>query len=217
MATTTAHAIKPLHSYPEEYLPESDGKPMAETDLHREQMIYLLEALNEYFRSDPQVYVTGNIFLYYLDENGERQSVSPDVFVVRGVEKKTRRIYKIDDEGKAPDVVFELTSHKTKVEDFGTKRFIYATLGVSEYYLFDPYGEALQPPLRGYRLEGGDYVPMVGSRLRSEKLGIDLVVEDRWLRLYDRKTGERLRTYGEAETEILRLRDEVAKLRKTKP
>jgi len=224
MATTITHTIQPRHSYPEESLPESDGKPMAETDLHREVMIYLLFALKEYFRDDPQIYVTGNIFFYYLDEAGERQSVSPDVFVVRGVEKKTRRIYKMEDEGKAPDVIFELTSPKTKMEDLGNKKYIYTKLGVHEYFLFDPYGETLQPPLRGFRLEGNDYAPMVGARLSSEVLGLDLRVEEGKLRLYNRKTGERLRSAEESEaerrtieTENLRLREEVAKLRKKKP
>lgn len=224
MSTTITPNIQPRHSNPEEYLPESDGKPMAETDLHREVMIYLLFALKEFFRDDPQVYITGNIFFYYLDEAGERQSVSPDVFVVRGVEKKTRRIYKLEDEGKAPDVVFELTSPKTKMEDLGNKKYIYAKLGVREYFLFDPYGETLQPQLRGFRLDGNDYSPMAGARMISEALGLELRVEEGTLRLYDRKTGERLGSAEESEaerrtieTENLRLREEVAKLRKTKP
>ncbi|MGH7600062.1 MAG: hypothetical protein ACREOI_27215, partial [bacterium] len=63
MSTLNAHAIYPLELYQseraksrlspllqEEYLPESDGKPMAETDLHRLLMIYLLIALEEHFR-----------------------------------------------------------------------------------------------------------------------------------------------------------------------
>ena len=100
---------------PEEYLPESDGKPMAETDRHRDQMLASLHALQEYFRPNPRVYVSGNIFVYYLDENGERQSVSPDILVVFGVEKKERRSYKIDEEGKGPDVVIELTSDRKSV------------------------------------------------------------------------------------------------------
>lgn len=195
----------------EEHLPESDGRPMAETDLHHDQMVYLLEALKEHFRNDPLAYVTGNIFLYYLDENGERQSISPGVFVVLGIEKRPRRIYKLEDEGKAPDMVIELTSTNTKVEDLGTKRYIYSMMGVREYFLFDPIGEALQPALVGYRLEGSDYVAMVGSRLRSEALGLDLMVEDGLLRLYDHKTGERLRTHEESEAEIVRLRQELAK------
>ena len=211
-----------------EYLHDSDGKPMAETDLHRKLMQELLHALEEHFRLDTNVYVSGNIFLYFLDEEKQRQSVSPDIMVVRGVEKKQRRIYKMDSEGKAPDVVIELTSSCTKLEDLGTKRVIYAYLGVKEYFLFDPYGEHLEPPLRGYRLEGNEYMPMVGSRLVSQVLGLEIRMEDNWLRLYKRGTDERLRTPAEAEAErssaevkaleaeaeIARLREELAKLRK---
>ncbi|MDZ7363538.1 MAG: Uma2 family endonuclease [candidate division KSB1 bacterium] len=183
----------------EEYLPESDGKPMAETDRHRDQMVDLLHALQEHFRENPQVYVSGNIFVYYLDENGDRQSVSPDILVVFGVEKKERRIYKIDEEGKGPEVVIELTSPSTKVEDLVTKHYIYANLGVREYFLFDPYGETAQPPLRGFRLKGGEYVPIAGNVLTSEVLGLVLKVEENELRLYHPETSERLRTPAEAE------------------
>jgi Uma2 family endonuclease len=216
MATTISPAIQSRHSYPEEYLPESDGKPMAETDLHLELMIYLLTALKAYFHEDDRTYVTGNIFLYYLDEDGERQCVSPDVFVVRGVEKKSRRIYKMEDEGKAPDVVIELISASTKVEDLWTKRFIYAKLGVREYFLYDPYGETLHPALTGFRLEDGNYVPLLGARLISEVLGLELRAEEGALRLFDRKTGERLRSPEELEAEIIRLREELAKLQGAK-
>jgi Uma2 family endonuclease len=199
MASPSKQAIIPLASYPEEYLPESDGRPMAETDLHRDQMVDLLDALKEYFRDAPMVYVSGNIFVYYLDEDNVRQSVSPDILVVAGVEKRERRVYKVDEEGKAPDFVIELTSTNTKLEDLNTKRMIYANLGVREYFLFDPYGEAIRPALRGLRLEGKDYVPMMGNRLRSEVLGLELRLEKGKLRLYDGKTGQYLLTHEEAE------------------
>ena len=200
MSTMTAPSIKPLHHDAEEYLPESDGKPMAETDVHRDNMIGLLHALKEKFRHDPKVYVTGNIFVYYLDGAGVRQTpVSPDVFVVHGVEKKDRRIYKVDEEGKAPEVVIELTSTSTRVEDLVTKHYIYAGLKVREYFLFDPFRENTQTALHGFRLEGGEYVPLSGSHLHSEVLGLDLRVEEGQLRLYDPQTGERLRTPEEAE------------------
>ena len=96
MSTLLAPPIKPprLPYYSEDYLPESDGRPMAETDRHRDLMLDLLHALKERFRKNRRVYVTGNIFVYYRDENGEPQPVSPDIFVVRDVAKKERRIYK---------------------------------------------------------------------------------------------------------------------------
>jgi Uma2 family endonuclease len=174
---------------------------MAETDVHRSQMIGLLECLGEYYRSDPNVYVTGNILLYYRDEEGERQSISPDVFVVRGIEKKVRRIYNLDVEKKAPEVLIELTSRHTKVEDLGNKRIIYADLGVREYFIFDPLDGSITPQLRGFRLEGGEYIPLVGTLLHSEVLGLDLVIEEELLRLYDPQTKERLRFHAEAEME----------------
>ncbi len=203
---------------------------MAETDVHRDNMIALLHALKERYRHEPQVYISGNIFLYYRDEAGERKSVSPDILVVFGIEKKRRRIYKLEDEGKAPDVVIELTSPNTKAEDLGIKRYVYASMGVREYFLFDPFAEALRPALRGFRLDGGEYLPMMGSHLHSEILGLDLCVENEQLRLRDLKTGERLLTPEEteaarraaeakaatAEAENARLRDELAKLRASK-
>jgi Uma2 family endonuclease len=171
---------------------------MAETDTHRTMMIDLLTALDEYFQDDPMVYVSGNIFLYYRDEANALQSISPDILVVRGVEKKIRRIYNMDVERKAPDVVIELTSISTKMEDLGNKRFTYAHLGVKEYFIFDPLSETVGPALRGYRLEGGEYASLPATRMTSEVLELDLKVEDGWLRLFNRKTGKRLLTYHEA-------------------
>jgi Uma2 family endonuclease len=210
---------------------------MSETDRHRKLIIGLLHALEEFFRNKPKVYVSGNIFVYYRDENGEQQPVSPDIFVVRGVEKKERRIYKIDVEGKAPEVVIELISRTSTVEDYVTKRHIYALLGVREYFIFDPFREAQPAALAGFRLENGAYVPMTVARsngtlyLRSRILGLELRVEKSQLRLHDPKTGERLRTPEEAEedrraaekraaaaeTEAARLRKQLAKLRRKKP
>lgn len=231
MATTILNSVKPRDNNPEARLPESDGKPMAETDTHRTLMIDLLTALDEHFQNDPQIYVSGNIFLYYRDEAGVLQSISPDILIVRGVEKKIRRIYNMDVERKAPDVVIELTSISTKMEDLGNKRFTYAYLGVKEYFIFDPLSETVGPGLRGFRLKDGEYESLPGTRLTSEVLGLDLKVENGWLRLYDRKTGKRLLTQREgvearhtaemkasqesaarhtAEAEVKRLREELA-------
>jgi len=172
---------------------------MAETDVHRKQMIYVLDAVEECFREDEEIYVTGNIFLYYHDEFGELQKVAPDIFVVKGIPKHDRRIYHLAEEGKAPDFVLELISRETKLEDLGNKRVLYASLGVQEYFIFDPLNEALSQQLRGFHLHGEDYQPLTGARIYSEVLNLELFVENRRLRLFNRKTGERLRTYEEAE------------------
>lgn len=194
--------------------PESDGKPMTETDTHRKQMVDLLVVLEAYFRNDPQVYVAGNLMMYYV-EGDPKASITPDVFVVQGVPKGDRRVYKVWEEGRAPDVVIELTSRSTRDEDLGSKRWIYAEMGVREYFLFDPLGDYLTPALRGYRLVGDEYVRMEsdGVRLMSQTLGLELRVVDGWLRLADPTTNGLLATPGEMVDEPERLRAELRQLK----
>jgi len=224
-AKEVMEAILPRLRLPKVYYPESDGEPMAETDVHRKQMVYLIEALDDYFRHEPQVYVAGNLFVYY-EEGNPAAVVAPDVFVVFGVPKGDRRIYKVWEEGKAPDVVFEITSAGTRWEDLGSKRGTYAYLGVREYFLFDPLGEYLQPVLQGWQLVEGDYRAMPPAEkedqlcIHSRVLGLDLVVEDGFLRLYNPRTGEKLLTPLEAqearrqaEERIAQLEQELARLR----
>jgi Uma2 family endonuclease len=221
-ATTTS--TDTLLSYP-----EIDGKPMAETDVHINALIYLREALKDYFRDDPQMYVAGNLMLYY-EEGNPAACVAPDVFVVRGVGKHARRVYKLWEEGHSPAVVFEITSRGTRLEDLGTKRALYAMLGIPEYFLYDPLGEYLQPPLQGYQLQDGEYQrlqPDTEEKLTSQLLNLQLRIEAGHLRVIEPSTGERLLTPAEAqharrlaetraataEAELQRLQSELARLR----
>ncbi len=47
--------------------PESDGMPMAETDGHRDLMLDLIAATRHHFRDVPDVYVSGNLFVYFVE------------------------------------------------------------------------------------------------------------------------------------------------------
>jgi Uma2 family endonuclease len=182
------------------HYPESDGKPMGETDAHIDALIYLREALRDHFRDDPQIYVAGNMLLYY-EEGNPTACVSPDVFVVQGVPKGERRTYRLWDEGQPPAVVFEITSRGSRLEDLGTKRAIYAMLGVREYFLYDPLGEYLRPSLQGYRLQADEYQrvpPSIEGGLVSQALGLELRLENSRLRVFNPATGERLLTPAEA-------------------
>ncbi len=90
--------------------------------------------------------------------------------------------------------MIELTSKSTRREDLGNKLAIYRdVLKVREYFLFDPYGESLQPPLKGFRLVGGEYEPIEG-RLPSEVTGLHLEPALENLRLHDPATGRHLMT-----------------------
>jgi Uma2 family endonuclease len=165
---------------------------MGETDVHIDALIYLREALRDHFRDAPQIYVAGNMFLYY-EEGNPTACVAPNVFMVQGVDKHERRTYRLWEEGQPPAVVFEITSRGTRLEDLGTKRAVYAMLGVLEYFVYDPLGEYLRPPLQGYRLHEGEYqrMPPAGEAgLTSQVLGLALRVEAGRLQVVDLATGE---------------------------
>jgi len=179
---------------PEIEYPESDGQPMAETDLHRDEMADLIAMLGARYRDAPDVYVSGNLFVYYR-EGDPRAVMAPDVFVVFGVPKGQRRTYKLWEEGVVPAVVIEATSRKTRREDLRDKKATCAQLGVAEYWLYDPYGEYLRPPLQAFRLEGDEYVALVPDEtggLSSAALGLTLRLDAGLLVLTDTLTGERL-------------------------
>ena len=96
--------------------PESDGKPMAETDVHRKVMTDLIDRLIARYAHRDDMYVSGNLLVYYFEGKPEK-CLAPDCFVVFGVPAGDRRTYKTWEEGKFPDVVFEITSKKTKKEE----------------------------------------------------------------------------------------------------
>jgi Uma2 family endonuclease len=171
-----------LAPYPPEIdYPDSDGKPMAESDVAGDFLIYSVEALGLYFQNRSDVYVSGNLFIYY-EEGNPKAVVSPDVFVVFGVAKGRRRSYKVWQEGgRVPNFVLEITSKSTVSEDQGSKRGLYAYLGIQEYFQYDPTADYLDPVLVGLTLEGQNYHPLPyldGPELaiQSPLLGLQLQV-----------------------------------------
>jgi Uma2 family endonuclease len=184
--------------------PTSDGKPMGETDLHRNVMVVTIETLKMHF-SGQQVYVSGNLLLFYRPGN-KRRHVSPDVLVVRGLEPRDRENYLLWQEGRAPNVVIEVTSQSTRDEDLEDKLEIYRDeIKVAEYFLFDPRSEYLNPALQGYRLSRGRYEPIepVGGRLASVELGLQLESDGSRLRFYDPASQRWLPTPQEMHREVL--------------
>lgn len=182
---THSYIIEPKIEYP-----ESDGQPMAETSLHIDTLIYLLVVLRDLFRDAANVFVGGNMMLYYV-EGDPRQSVAPDIFVVKDVPNHPRRVYKVWEEGQVPTVIFEVTSRSTRMDDLGIKRGLYAMLGVQEYFLYDPLGEYLAPPLQGFGLGDGEYTriePNPHGHLESKELGVELGIINQELRVIDSVT-----------------------------
>ena len=199
------------------YYPETDGKPMAESDLHRDFMFHLINLLQRFFQGQ-QVYVTGNLLVYY-EKGNPHKSVAPDCFVVRGVEPTPRMTYRIWDEGIGPEVVFEVSSKTTHNADLTKKMRLYAELGVREYFIYDPTSDYLDPPLIAFALvEGHGYVPMTplneevmlgelsfipgegeAPTYQSTILGLRITLDEaNRLCLFDLKTDEQLLSDAEA-------------------
>ena len=183
--------------------PSGDGKPMAENDAQLAAILYGIGALRVYYQERDEVYVSGDLLMYY-EEGNPRVSVAPDVFVVFGVEDRVRMSYKVWEEGKAPDFVLEVASKSTWREDLGRKRDIYARLGVKEYWQYDPTGEYFTPVLQGLRLAGRAYVrqlavasPVGALTLHSETLGLELRAQGGEMRLRDPATGQVLLSHQE--------------------
>jgi Uma2 family endonuclease len=225
MATTT----RTLRMMPEDPLyPSEDGKPMGETGIHVRVMLYLYAALRRRYAGQ-NVYVAADMFLYYR-QGDPRASKAPDVMVVKGVETHERKSFKLWQEAAGPQVIFEITSPKTVEEDLGPKMEAYQELGVQEYFLFDPEGAELDPPLLGYRLKQGVYAPLKPDRegmLACKELGLLLAADGDTLRLVDAATGERVLTDAEwaaqekqradaLAEENARLQAELAKLKMSK-
>jgi Uma2 family endonuclease len=196
--------------------PTRDGRPMGETEVHRDRMYDVIQVLQDFFAADPMVCVSGNLLIFYVPGD-KRRHVSPDVFVVRGVPRRQRDNYLVWEEGRAPDLVIELTSRSTRKEDLVKKFELYRdVLRVAEYFLFDPKAEYLDPPLRGYRLVEGRYdriEPTAGGRLPSAVLGLELERVGSQLRFYDPASGRHLPTPREAlrESEAARQETEAAR------
>ncbi len=206
--------------------PESDGKPMAETDLHIHWIIWMREALKAHFAQMPDVYLSGNIMMYDV-EGPHRKSVSPDILVTFGIGRKFRRTYKVWEEGKPPDFVMEFSSKSTFRNDLDGKMALYAAMGIAEYFLYDADRRYLSVPLMGFRLVDGAYVeisPDAEGGISSAVLGLDFHLLDDGLRLYAPGVGQWLQTPAEraeretearlkAEAEVARLRAELARLK----
>ena len=210
---TDRQAVVPLHHErddPTVKYPDSDGEPLAETDAQFNPLTYAVSALRIYFASRQDVYVGGNMLMYYV-LNDPTTSVAPDVFAVIGAHgSHPRRSWIVSREGGiTPAFLLEIASESTWQHDATGKRSVCAEIGVDEYWRFDPEGAYFPVPLVGERLVNGEYEPIEVDtdsdgvlRGHSSVLGLDICARGELeLRLYDPRNGEWLRSHRESEVE----------------
>ncbi len=164
------------------FYPETDGKPMAETDIHVSLLLELRVVLQYAF---PEAYVSGNICLYY-EEGNPKKMISPDVLLCRSQNPELKRVYLAWEPNAQLDLVIELSSKSTKKMDYEKKKHLYAeVLKVPYYVIFDP--EKLT--MDAFVLHEGAYqdLPIQNGQCALEDLQISLAINSgRLLRVLDR-------------------------------
>ena len=194
-------------------LPSINDLPPPDRMEQDDVLIYTLSALKRGLGRHPGTYVAAYTLLYDTmrpDEPGRVPPpwLEPDVLVAFGVGGQRRRSYAIWQEGKPPEFVMEIASVSTWRRDRDEKPAIYESLGVREYFLYDPVGGRLEPRLQGHVLGDGRYRPLRPERLangerglRSETLGLWAYLQgpEQALRWHDSVTGKDLEDYDEAQ------------------
>lgn len=165
--------------------PDSDGRPMADNDLHAASIDYLFDAVRTVLVGRGPLFVANNM-LWYYEEGNPKARINPDVFVVFGAERKPRGSYKQWIEGFVPQIVFEVISPSNDQEppkdEMSSKYARYLALGVDEYVVYRPpygrfeYWEGLSGDvdLHGFvRQADGTVIPFVNLiGTRSPRLGV---------------------------------------------
>ena len=228
VGTIRVHAAR-RSAAPIEY-PYSDGTAMAESPRHVDAIVYALATLRNHFASSPCVQVGANMNLFYEEGNPDKKLV-PDLFVVRGLAALPEPSYRVWEEGRPPSFVLEVSSPASEGRDRGEKQALYASMGVREYWRFNPTGPLEGASKPGERLAGGTladlgYEPVERIRdgsISSAVLGLEVRVDDRTgmehlLRFRNPRSGEDLRTFQESEedrTQAERARLEVERQLRT--
>ena len=157
------------------------------------------------FMSRPDVFISSNTILCYdpTNLNVRRQ---PDIYLAFGVDQaaiRRRKLYLPWEAGKPPDLALEVGSESTGSEDTVVKHRVYATVGIGEYWRFDPSGgEHHGGPMSGWVLRDGAYHPVDLTtepdgilKGYSELMGLYLCWDEGWPRFYDPGAGTYLENW----------------------
>lgn len=127
--------------------PDSDRQPMADNTKQFRWILTIEQNLDWLYADDPNVFVAGDLFWYPVQ--GRNTIVNaPDVMVVVGT-KQDRGYYKQwEEEGIAPQVVFEIHSMSNSRVEMDKKLLFYDRYGVEEYYIYNPDKNTLNSWLR---------------------------------------------------------------------
>ncbi|OPH09590.1 hypothetical protein CENA302_09750 [Cylindrospermopsis raciborskii CENA302] len=165
---------------PDIVYPESDGKPMADNTKQFAWIVKIKENLEILFKSNPDVFVAGDLFWYPV-KGSNRIKLAPDTMVVFGRPKGQRGSYRQwEEDNIPPQVVFEILSPCNSKGEMTRKKLFYLKHGVEEYYVYDPDEISLEVSIRennSFR-EVEDFATWTSPRLniRFDMTGDELVI-----------------------------------------
>ncbi|BCU10731.1 Uma2 family endonuclease [Microcystis aeruginosa] len=202
-----------LDILPEVTCPPTDlwsDEPPLESDLHLQQIIILLSCLELLWQEKNDYYASGNLTIYYNEEQlKKRDFCGPDFFVVLDTEKRPRKSWVVwGEQGKYPNVIVEILSDSTANIDRTKKKMLYQnTFRTPNYFWFDPNTLELQ----GFTILEGQYQAISANDrgyLWSEQLGLYLGIFDRKLR-YFTADGQLVPTPQEAELQQRQAKEQI--------
>ena len=177
---------------------ESDGQPISENTRHGAAIVSLRNALQLHYHG------RGDLLLY-REAGNRKKSIGPDILVALGVPEGRRASYQVWRKGKVPDSVMEVSSPESREGDRSVKRERYESLGVGEYFLYDPGYDGSPGEMRAYRLWGGQYVEERRGgeeEVQSAVLELGFRGEGDQVRVRDLRTGEDLPSLLELERSV---------------
>jgi Uma2 family endonuclease len=203
-------------------------------DRHFQAKTRALDTLRGYFaRQRRRIYLAAELPIYYPAE----PRFAPDLLAVLEVEDHLRDKWVVSAEGKGLDWVLEVHVGGDRKKDAERNVARYARLGIPEYFLYD----RARNQLLAHRLspEASRYDPIVPHRGRYESrvLGLEIEVARDRLRFFagtamllesdelivrleqmldevQQRADEEARRREEAELEVIRLREELARLKR---
>jgi Uma2 family endonuclease len=197
-----------------DFFPFFQEEDMPETIPHAKLIHYLIEVLAWLFHES--LCTICENFAFFPPPEHPGPPVAPDIAVIKGVPLQPFSSWQVDVTGPAPQVVFEILSKETWSKDLAEKPALYGSLGVREYFVYDPN----VPPLSSVtarRLFGWQFnsvlqqmmaLPLLANgSLWSRELDSFLLPDQDMLRLYDRDWHRRL---TEAEARAQQVEAEAA-------
>jgi hypothetical protein len=173
--------------------------------------------LMQLFADEPMVNVGGDQAFYWNSED-DRETVCPDAYVIRGIDKSPRDSFKLwEERQKFPTLsirfVLEIWSKGNPMSERFKTYDAYRFLDVAEYLEVD----LIFNELFLHRKTNNHYItiePNDKGRIFSLELNAELALEDGLLRLY--RNGEKIPTAFEAQQKIAEMESLLAKERAEK-